>query len=113
MSTITDDYADWMVVVVFYTALHAVETLLANDRITVIAGHTARNQTLKSVNRYKQVWTHYRPLYDAARTARYDPTPTAWLPVQAIKSRLVVDLYALEKSVQKLTGSTTQLDPVW
>lgn len=113
LSTIADEYADWMVTVVFYTALHAVETLFAHDGVTVLTGHTGRNQTLKTVNRYKQIWTHYRPLYDAARTARYDATPTGWLPVRDIKSRLILNLYALEKSVLKLTESANQLDAVW
>jgi hypothetical protein len=113
VSTIADEYADWMVTVLFYAALHAVETLLAHDRVMAIAGHTARNQTLKTVNRYRQVWIHYRPLYDAAHTAPYDPAPASWLPVDDVKSKLVVTLYALEKSVLKLTGSASQLDPVW
>ena len=113
LGTVGDDYADWMVAVMFYAALHAVETLFAHDKMRVHASHTERNQTLKNLNRYKKIWHHYRPLYETARTARYDPAPADWIPAEEVKSRLVGHLYGLEKSVLKLAGLNGTLGPVW
>ena len=113
LATVGQAHPDWMATVIFYTALHAIETLFAHDGTRVFPGHTERNQTLKTVNRYKNLWMHYRPLYDAARTARYDPIPSTWMTAPDIKAHLVKHLYAIEKSVQKLAGLSLQLDPVW
>lgn len=113
LGTIGDEYADWMIVVMFYAALQAVETLFAHDGTRVHTGHEDRNRTLKTVNRYKQVWRDYRPLYDAARTARYDPTPEEWLSAADVRTRLSRHLYGIEQSVLKLTGSADRLEPLW
>jgi hypothetical protein len=113
VKSVPDTYADWMVTVMFYASLHAVEVLFAHDGTRTYAGHTDRNQTLKSVNRYKQIWANYRPLFDASRTARYDPTLASWLPVERVKTQLVKHLYALEQSVLRLTGMPNDLVPIW
>src|SRR5438105_3378874 len=87
IATIADTYPDWMVTVVFYTAMHAVQTLLATDGAGVPGTHAARNQTLKGTRRYQKIWEHYRPLYDAAIVARYhcSDDPGAWIPLRDVK----------------------------
>jgi hypothetical protein len=102
-----------MVVATFYAAVHAVETLFAFDRTRIHGSHTDRNQTLKTVQRYQAIWRHYRPLFDAARTARYEVEARLWISVEDVKTRLVQELYGVERSVLKLTGSTDGLSPVW
>ncbi len=114
LKTIGDAYSDWMVTVMFYTALHAVETLFCFDKLEPQTSHTARNSTLKSINRYKAIWQNYRPLYDAARSTRYDADAPAWIEAQDAKGEFVRNLYAIEKSVLKLIGGTaTKLDKIW
>ena len=102
-----------MVTVMFYAALHAVETLFAHERVPPPTGHTRRNQTLKRLSSYKPVWTHYRPLQDAARTARYEPAPIQWIPVEQVKTRLAGHFYELERIVQHMIGVSGPLPPVW
>ncbi len=113
LGTIEDRYADWITTVMFYTALHAVETLFAFDGTRSYGGHMVRNRTLKITHRYKQVWRNYQPLYDAARAARYDPEPIAWVPLDDIKTKLAPFLYRVEISVLKLTGANEKLPPIW
>ncbi len=59
-------YPDWLVTVAFYTALQAIDALLAYDNVPVYS-HDARNGTLKHTNRYEFIWKHYNPLYDLSR----------------------------------------------
>jgi hypothetical protein len=62
---------------------------------------------LKGTRRYQKIWEHYRPLYDAAITARYycGADPGAWISMADAKSLLVErHLYGLEKSVLRLLG---------
>lgn len=115
VAQIPDDYADWIVTAMFYTALHAVEVLFAHDHTRAHANHTERNQTLKRIRRYEKIWLNYRPLLDASRTARYDVNaPSSWLPVADVKSHLAQKLYNVERSVLKLTGASREsLDPIW
>ena len=97
----------------FYTALHAVETLFAADNIGAHPGHGERNNTLKTTNRYKAIWAHYQPLFGAARTCRYDPNGVEWISAQDAKKKLSAYLYRLENSVLKLMGSDQNLGPIW
>ncbi len=102
-----------MVVVMFYAALHAVETLFRADKTNPHLGHDARNRTLKNVNRYKKIWENYRILFDASRSARYDIDSHGWIPLADVREQLVTRLYAIEASVAKLTKSDEILAPIW
>lgn len=113
LGTINDTYADWMVVVMFYTALHAVETLFAHDKTNKHNSHMDRNKTLRSVNRYAKVWEHYRALHDAARTMRYEPEKIEWIAIERVKGHFLPHLYRLENSVLKLLESEDELPPIW
>lgn len=113
LGTIEEKYCDWMVTAAFYAAVHAVETLFAFDGVGNHTSHMDRNQTLKTINRYRKIWQHFRPLWGAAQTSRYECTSTSWIPVEDVKRRLVgVHLYGVEASVLKLTKSADSLDQI-
>jgi hypothetical protein len=106
-------YADWIVNVAFYVALHAVDALLAHDRVTGVNSHDARNDVLMRTNRYTQIQRHYMPLYQLSRTVRYLADPRQWVPANQVESQVIKRfLYPIEKSVQNLIGADLQLDPV-
>lgn len=65
---------DWVSVVAFYTALHAVEALFARQKPDGRAhgqSHENREHLLKSDHRYSNLYKHYRPLQGIATVARY------------------------------------------
>ncbi len=97
----------------FYSVLHAVEAVFVHHGIRVHGGHEARNQTLKRYNRYKEIWRHYRPLYDAARTARYEADAGEWMPVDKVKGELAKHFYGLERSVARLLGAGNPPPHLW
>ncbi|MCH8152552.1 MAG: hypothetical protein IH830_09300 [Planctomycetes bacterium] len=99
---------------IFYTALHAVEALFCYDNLEPHTSHTSRNHTLKSYNRYQKIWENYRPLYDAARSTRYDTDAPTWIPLEDVKNELVKYFYAVEKSVLKLMkDEEEELGHIW
>ncbi len=113
LNTIQQDcYADWMVTVAFYAAVHCVESLLAKDKISHGMTHEGRNDCLKRNNRYKKIWENFRPLYEASMVARYlchngksCPSFDQWMNVDDIKKLLIAkNLCEIEKSVRKLTN---------
>ena len=108
-SLIDPEYPDWAVTVAFYTALHAIDALLAHDKVTVVE-HRTRNQTLMVTNRYSKLWKHYLPLFDLSRTVRYMGDPAAWVPWDQIDDNVIRRyLYPIEDSVQKLMGISQDL----
>jgi len=65
-------YPDWAVVVAFYAALHAIETILSCDNPpTHGQSHVRRNGILLHEKRFEKILTHYRPLENASCVARY------------------------------------------
>jgi hypothetical protein len=106
-------YPDWIVTVVFYTALHAVDSLLRFDQVPGIVDHRARNDVLARTNRYSKVWRCYLPLYNLSRTVLYLARPIDWIPVDAVE-REVLRRYLLpiEESVQKLTNRPREFKPL-
>ena len=112
LNTIQQDcYADWMVTVAFYAAVHCVESLLAKDKISHGMTHEGRNDCLKRNNRYKKIWENFRPLYEASMVARYlcyngksCHSFYQWMNVDDIKTRLIAgNPCEVEKSVAKLS----------
>ena len=90
---------------IFYTALHAIDSLLKHDDVKGVVSHNARNATLIKTNRYAQIWRHFQPLYDLSRTVRYLAKPGRWVSWDKIEVDVVKRyLYPIEKSVQKLIG---------
>lgn len=110
LSTIEPRFHDWIVTVAFYTALHAVDSLLAYDGVKDIINHDTRNSVLVHTNRYQHINRHFKPLYQLSRTVRYMVEPQNWVPRDQIKPQIFVRyLYPIEASVQKLTGRSMKL----
>lgn len=111
LPSIPVNFPDWAVTVVFYTALHAVDSLLAHDKVAAITSHKARNYTLSRTNRYAKIWLSYQPLYDLSRTVRYMANPQRWVEWPKIESEVIPRyLYPIETSVIKLAGNMEKLD---
>ncbi|MEW4370566.1 hypothetical protein [Paenibacillus kandeliae] len=62
---------DWLVIVYFYTALHIVESILA-DYHKDSGNHIQRNKSVKSMACFREVRNAYMALYFESRAARYD-----------------------------------------
>lgn len=102
LAHVPGDYPDWLVTIAFYTALQAIDALLAYDNVTA-NNHDMRNTTLKQTNRYDYIWRHYGPLYDLSRKVRYLAAPSLWIQPRDIESKVLKRyLYPIESSVKKL-----------
>lgn len=100
---IPSSYTDWIVTVVFYTALHAVDALLAADKVPRIIDHHARNAVLMNTNKYLRIWKCYSPLYSLSRTVRYLADPISWVSFSQVQEQVFARyLYPIEKSVKGL-----------
>lgn len=67
-----ESHSAWIATVAFYKALHLVEAAFASDQdVRHTTDHGSRNQVLKTTQKYKNIWKHYRPLSSAAQIARY------------------------------------------
>ncbi|MGB7158802.1 MAG: hypothetical protein WBD40_12085 [Tepidisphaeraceae bacterium] len=107
IETIEPRFPDWIVTASFYVALHAVDSLLAFDKVHGVTSHDSRNRVLFETNRYLQIKRHYIPLYDLARTVRYLANPQVWVPYAQVETQVLRrHLYPLETSVQKLMGAS-------
>lgn len=113
LATVEPRFPDWAVTAAFYTALHAVDTLLNHDNVGRITSHAARNDMLMRTNRYSKIWSLYQPLYDLSRTVRYMANPSGWVPWEQVETQVLGrHLYPLERSVEKLAGLDLGLGPV-
>lgn len=110
LRTIHAGYPDWAVTAIFYTGLHAVDTLFAHLKIHGITSHRERNDVLLRTNRFSRIWSAYHPLYNLSRTIRYMARPQDWVPWQSLE-REVIGRYLtpIETSVQNLTGEPLEL----
>lgn len=87
-----DDFPQWVTCVAFYTAVHVVEAIFA-DEGHHSDDHADRNQTLKQ-KRFQHVWKHYRPLWNDSLIARYleddagnvYPLFSQYMPPEQVKS---------------------------
>lgn len=112
LSTISLDYHDWIITAAFYTALHAVDAVLAFDNVTV-TNHEGRNRILGMTNRYEKINNSYWPLYNLSRTVRYLAKPQVWVPANRVQKEVIERyLYPIERSVQKLIDRDLVLSPV-
>jgi hypothetical protein len=113
LPAIPADYPDWQVVVTFYTALHAVDSVLAYDKVERVTSHDARNRVLFQTNRYLQIQQRYMPLYFLSRTIRYLAEPAKWVPADRVKPDVIERyLYPIEASVQRLMGEDLKLSDI-
>jgi hypothetical protein len=106
LTELPPSYPDWLVTVAFYAALHAVDSILAHDRVARINSHDARNDVLYRTNRYSAIQLKYQPLYTLSRTVRYLANPSAWVAADQVQKNVVERyLYPVERSVQRLMGT--------
>ncbi|MDP2982350.1 MAG: hypothetical protein Q8O92_03350 [Candidatus Latescibacter sp.] len=104
-------FHDWITIAAFYKALHIVEALFFNDpEIRHGQNHENRDRFLKTNNKYKNIYIHYRPLWAAATIARYLEGPRTstvnsfseyMSPDDVISIILNNHLLQVEKSAQK------------
>jgi hypothetical protein len=81
-------HPDWIATVTFCTALHAVDCLLAQEKISVTS-LGARHEVLTRTNRYKQIAKCFLPLYSLSRAVRYLLEPDAWIEFGDIQERVL------------------------
>lgn len=113
LQTIRPQYPDWAVTAIFYTALHAIDALLAADKVQGIYSHETRNRALMNTNRYARLWNLYQPLHDLSRTVRYLAEPERWVAWDDIDRQVIRRyLYPIENSVQKLMNKELDLPTI-
>ena len=102
-------YCDWMVTAAFYTAIHAIESLLTKDGASHDGTHRGRNYLLKSRQRYATLYRSFLPLYNLSIVSRYHchtgpglGSPD-WISASEVQS-LVVNryLHGIEKLIVQL-----------
>ena len=109
IAQIPASHPDWIVTVIFYTAVHAIDAALADEGITV-SSHERRFEAIGACNRLKKAYTLYHPLYDLSRKTRYVGRPNEWIPPSAIERQVFRRyLLPLEKSVTGLIGGHVNL----
>ncbi len=113
LAQVPPQYSDWLVTVSFYVALHAVDALLAVDKVTRVNSHDARNEVLAKTNRYSAIWKLYRPLFDLSRTVRYLADPVRWVPATTIEKEVIKRyLYPIERAAQGLMKMDLKLSAI-
>jgi len=80
-------HLDWMVTVIFYTALHIVEQYLAHKGLHP-ADHTTRDAYLWRARGLKPIWLDYRCLKDESMRARYEVASFTADEIQGHQERL-------------------------
>lgn len=104
LQSISREYHDWIITASFYTALHAVDTLLAS-RKDEAQSHSSRNDKLARTNSYSKIYKHDRPLYELSRSIRYLAMPQRWVSYENIEPKVIKGmLYPIEQSVIKLAN---------
>jgi hypothetical protein len=108
--SIDSAFVDWQITVIFYTALHAINTGAAHLGLKPTT-HVGRNEMVKFNEAFAPVRTQYLRLYRLARFTRYDPDPEQWLPKQYLTVQVVVDqvLKPIENQVEALVGKGLNL----
>jgi hypothetical protein len=105
------DNSDWMTTVAFYTAVHALQTLLCIDGNNRATTHESRWEILHEVRRYDKIRPDYKALYDASRVARYDCS--GWLNAESVRDELIARrLSQIEERVVRLGNITIELPPI-
>jgi len=85
----------------FYSALHAIDALLAHDN-NPVTNHERRNRVLRQTNKYLAINQAFLPLCGLSRTVRYLARPEQWVSFAKIESGVLPYLYKIENSVFKL-----------
>lgn len=103
LTRLSDEFADWIVIVAFYSALRAVDSLFAHDETPAANSHQERDGILRRNTRYRRIWESYRELRDGAHGVRYECGDATWIAADLAKDRFVNHhLRSVEKSVLSL-----------
>jgi hypothetical protein len=113
IATIGSDFRDWQINVIFYTALHAIDSALATLGVTV-SDHMDRNLQVKNNASFTTVRVPYLDLYRISRITRYDAEPDQWIPKQFITVDDMVQqlLRPIENGVEIITKSAIKFRPI-
>ncbi len=90
------EYLDWAVTVIFYTALHFVEWLLATKGLHSDT-HDNRHQAMGRVSELRPIYPDYRELETQSRRSRYEG---AQFSRDFVKSTLVPKLEKIESHIR-------------
>ena len=115
LSKENDQHSEWIAVTAFHRALHLSEAVLLTKRIDYDRTHVGRDQALKRTRSTKNIWKHYRPLWQASCIARYlafhddeyIDFSSFMEPAEVISESIEYRLRELEKSVPKQLGIST------
>jgi hypothetical protein len=72
--TTKSTYADWSIIVIFFSAMHVIEKYFSEVHKKHNINHNDRNQAIKNDIRLTKIYPDYRRLYDWSRELRYDVT---------------------------------------
>jgi len=89
-------YLDWAVTVIFYTALHLVEWLLATKGLHSDS-HASRHRAMSRVSELKLIYRYYRELENQSRRSRYEG---AKFTREFVKSKLMPKLERIESLIR-------------
>ncbi len=92
----TTKYLDWAVTVIFYTALHFVEWLLASKGLHSDT-HDTRHQLMGSVSELKPIYPDYRELEFQSYRSRYEGAQFAR---DFVKGKLIPKLERIESHIR-------------
>lgn len=107
ISTIQPDFPDWIVTVAFYTATHAIESLLTAGSAKPRSRHSDRLEILQRERRYQKIYERYWLLYEICHVTRYSAQPDRWYPRDQIKKDVIEGMvYPIETSVRKLLAAS-------
>ena len=81
------DYLDWVVTVLFYTALHLIDSYLATHGHHP-KSHQERNKYIRRYPYLALIWPDYRFLEHRSRAARYDVVTFELAQVERLYRRL-------------------------
>lgn len=95
-----NDHPDWIVITAFYQALHWVDAFLAKTQRHP-SNHGNRNWEVRNDADLKVIKKNYKRLYDASRSARYDPKTYKNKPNE-VKRLLEIDLKSVISHIKPL-----------
>lgn len=83
-----DDYLDWVATVLFYTALHIIDQVLAHRARLHPASHRERRLAIQRDSALRPVFFDFAELEHQSRRARYECVPFNSAEIAALQSRL-------------------------
>ena len=96
-------YPDWAITVIFYTALHYIDALLAKENVHP-GSHDRRDNYVTRRHELRTIAKDYFRLKNSSRTARYNP-PTKFTH-QNVDQLEMTHLKNIETQITPLLGST-------